>query len=752
LQDFTPVPVDGPSLFQRLRTHGVGIGVIGDHSVPGLYGHIADRAVNDEEAPVPVDRQDEWAVRQFLPWLEEGELRFLVLHLINTDSISHAFHPGAPEYDAVYRETDGWLAEIDGMLAPGDHLIVLGDHGHDALGMHIPGLDVPAAYVAVGPVFAPGARRDMGMASLYLLAGAPYGFDLPKGYEGQAPVSLLHPDGPALAYASFLAERLGLPPDPETDGDLGRLEHRLEHHLLSIQHVWTDDFARAFLTLLPWGLGVLLALGSGAVRRRWLAVAAVGWASAVVIPTFAAGWIALALHAALLAWRDRLPPPRLWGASFAAGAFAFVLGATGSRFVAFIHTGSVIRIHHNLAFVALCLLGTAFLALLVRPHVERHVRWPVVVPFVLFAELLLFGYMGPYYYGAGSLVPWALAVAPVVLALRGHRPPRERIALAAIALLTPALAAWHHSWALVWHYTVIVDIGNGPLGTPAMAWAAPLALHLLVRSMTGQRLLRLDPAGLVLLAAGTGSLALALAGASQWGVAGGTAAAVLLSLCVGSPADRAATRLAAFAALATGFFGFPYGAALAFAAISLSADALARLAADALADAPGARTLVLAALGAALAFVTAWVAIPAFQMGAINFTFAWSVIWNSPVQALRALQVVILSWTKYLVLIALPAAHVLARCPDRKAARALVMGGMALLMFKVFLQVAYICGDLLDPSARYRITVIQELMCTTGAALSWSLAWGLHRMATRREPDPAAGPAAADAPAARGAG
>lgn len=746
LQDFTPVPVDGPSLFRRLRARGVGIGVIGDHSVPGLYGHLADRAVNDEEAPVPVDRQDEWAVRQFLRWLDDDSLSFLVLHLIHTDSISHAFHPGTPEYDAVYRETDGWLREIAARLGPRGHMIVLGDHGHDELGMHIPGLDVPAAYVAIGPTYARGVRRDLGLASLYLLAGAPYGFDLPPGYEGQAPVTLLHPGGPALAYARFLAARMGLPPDPATDADLGRIERRLEDHIVSLRRSWLDDFPTAFATLLPWALGVLLALASGALRRRWLAVAAAGWASAVALPTFAAGWGALALHVALLAWRDRLPSWRPQAAILATGAFAFALGATGSRLVPFFHVGSVVQVHHNLAFAALCLLGTALLALLLRRSVERHVWWRVVVPFALLAELLLFGYMGPYYYGAGSLVPWALAVAPAVLAARGRGSARERAALAAVALLAPGLTIWHHTWALVWHYTLIAEIGNGPLGSPALAWTVPLLLHLVSRAMAGDRPLRLDAAGPLLLAAGSGALALALAGAPQWGVAGAAAATALLSLFVGTPADRAAARLAAFAALATGFFLFPYGAALAFVALALAADALARLAAGALDDAPRARALVLAALGAALAFVTAWVAVPAYRMGSIDFTFAWTVIWNSPVQALRALQVLLLSLVKYFGCIAAPAAYVLARCPDRKAARALVLGGMAVLLFKVFLQVAYLCGDLLDPSARYRITVVQELMCTTGAALAWSFAWAIHRLRARPDTDRALSSAAGPGP------
>ncbi|MBI5488608.1 MAG: alkaline phosphatase family protein [Deltaproteobacteria bacterium] len=731
LQDFTPVPVDEPSLFLRLKARGVRVGLIGDHTFPGIYGHLAERVVNDEKAPVAVERQDEWAVREFLPWLREGELQFLVLHLINTDSVSHEFHPGTPQYSAIYRETDGWLREIDEALGPRDHLIVLGDHGHDELGMHIPGLDVPAAYVAMGPLFAPGVRLDMGMASVYLLAGTPYGFDLPKGYEGQAPVAALYPDGGSREYAAFLADRLGMPPLP--GADVRQLEARLGRYLVSVQRAWTDNVLKAFFTLLPWILGLLLALGSGGVPRRWLLVTMVGWGAAVVLPTFAAGWIALAVHAGVL-WFRGGPLPWRWGlAALACAAFSFELGATGSRWTPIFYTGSFFLPLRNLAFVGVCVLEAAVLALLARRATEREAWWRVVVPFSAFAGLLLFGYMGVNYWGAGTLVPWAMVVAVPLLALHGARPRMARLGLALAALLPSLFTVTHETWALVWRYTLIASIGRGPLGHPGMAWVAPLLLHAISRRLAGERVLGLDWGGPLLLAAGSGAIALMLGGAPQWGVAGACAGLTALSAFVGSPADRTAARLAAWVALAAGFFGFPFGTGLAFAALALGGDAYARLAADTLRDSPRARALVLAALGAALAYVTAWIAVPAYRMGNIDFTFAWTVIWNSPVQGLRALQVFVLSLTKYFALIAVPAWFILSRCPDREAARDLVRGGVALLLVKVALQTSYICGDLLDPSARYRVTTVQELMFTTGAALSWSFSWAFDRVGAWRD-------------------
>lgn len=90
----------------------------------------------------------------------DGEYDVVVMHVLFTDTIGHLVGVHSDKYREEYAIADDLVKSIGESIPEEDTFIVMGDHGHDDLGRHLPGMDVPTIAVMRGPGFAPGARLD----------------------------------------------------------------------------------------------------------------------------------------------------------------------------------------------------------------------------------------------------------------------------------------------------------------------------------------------------------------------------------------------------------------------------------------------------------------------------------------------------------------------------------------------------------------------------------------------------------------
>jgi hypothetical protein len=140
--------------------------------------------------------------------LRSGQFDLVFGHLLYTDATAHEEGVGTPRYLEAFHQADALLARIRARLPAGATLVVSGDHGHDLMGRHGIGLNVPTLGVYAGPLFRAGA--DLGdtsvMSHRYLLSQA---LGLPvttEGYVGDLlPQALVSPP-PVASSAPVAAE------------------------------------------------------------------------------------------------------------------------------------------------------------------------------------------------------------------------------------------------------------------------------------------------------------------------------------------------------------------------------------------------------------------------------------------------------------------------------------------------------------------------------------------------------------------
>ena len=213
---------------------------------------------------------------QFGPWLElhytgKDELQavgaavragvdLVVYHYVWLDLVTHRAAFGSPPYDEAMEALDAVGSQLLDGLPPSYDFAVVGDHGHDEVGRHIQGLDVPTVFLSNSTALRSGGPDDRIPITTYrYLFGASLGLLPPPQYEG-------------IDLEPWLVE------GPLKEAAAGRTYTRRS---LARGRLWMPLAAALLLPALAWW-GV-----PGGRRGRWLAgaVAAAAFASGALYPT-----------------------------------------------------------------------------------------------------------------------------------------------------------------------------------------------------------------------------------------------------------------------------------------------------------------------------------------------------------------------------------------------------------------------------------------------------------------------------------
>ncbi len=214
-----------------------------------------------------------------LPWLENGEANFVLIHLDQVDYAGH--HEGGPRsenWNAAAARTDDMLAQIVATLDfSKDTLVVLSDHGQIDAGGH--GGQDPICllepFVIVGSGVLPGQYTDIQMVDVAPTLAALIGSNLPASTQGEVYAAMLALPEDVLAalpnatkgqqsqlvtnYAAGLgidAATLNLPDSSEVS------EYQAILKTLRAKELFKDRFKRA----LP--VAILLAVAVTALARQ----------------------------------------------------------------------------------------------------------------------------------------------------------------------------------------------------------------------------------------------------------------------------------------------------------------------------------------------------------------------------------------------------------------------------------------------------------------------------------------------------
>lgn len=461
-----------PSWFEALAARGLRMALIGDHTLPALYGRYFQTVMDYEETPLSAYERDRWAMDAANRLLDAGETDVLVLHIVGTDKVAHAELPASPDYQRLFRDADAMVGQLARRLDPErDTLLVFGDHGHGPEGHH----DRFAWYAMRGPHIVPGEHTFEQVDLLYLLARV-HGVPVSKIYEGAFHWSARANDPLDGAWRAAQAAAWGLP-----DGESATLDAAVAA-AAEVRALGPTKDAIAFA---PWGLTLVLALGIGLraaasgrapppghLRLSGLAVAILVFTGPWLV------WVVAMLHVWLLRRSLRAHPPTP-GPMLAALA---VLGATGvGALVPWIAetfhvrsggTATVLTWHVYTVVVPLIL--AYFLAGPVTPppaSPRRRLGHALLAP-----PLVGFLLLGPgvYYYGSAQHVFHTLFAAVLLAALvlrdgssapPGEPPPltgRFR-ALAFLALLPGVLHLRVSAGGWEWHTLLHSDLRSFPL-------------------------------------------------------------------------------------------------------------------------------------------------------------------------------------------------------------------------------------------------------------------------------------------------
>jgi hypothetical protein len=573
-----------------LARAGARVSVIGDHTLPALYGSAFASADTYEARGLPFASRDEHAYAEARRWLDRPRserLDVLILHLTWGDKLAHHVGFAEPEHKAAFRSNDAFLAELAGRLGAEDTLIVAGDHGHQ---LTAGGHTRSTMFFAAGPRFSPGARAAIGQASLLYFLNALALVPLPATYEGA-----LHPQALRLDPASLEA--------------------------------WRKAQAAA------WGTGASEAeIGAWVTTRGQGLARARGLMALVVAPLLLAG---LWLLGFLRRPRHVAVAVGLLAASVAAGAsFEDVRGHL--HYNDHVATGAIFVLYYGVYIGG----GGWLLARLLDLPGTRTGR--LGAGFVLAAALLSF--VSAYHYGSFRAVPTVLAASLLaVFVVRRELPGRQRLYGAGAALFV-ALG----TIVGCTDFIRVTPLGDayGALPLPSrLATEALVAVLLMVptssagaASTQAPRRLGLHAAtGVLLLGAGHALAAtptLLARPALVWGLAALVALYALATRLRGLPF--------AVLALEAGCFQLGAPGTLSLLALALAAAWLDRAL-------PGDEPALRLAVGAVLPVALFGMMLTSLGFAGIDFAFAFPLVWETVAELPWALQIALLAGLKYLL-------------------------------------------------------------------------------------------------------
>lgn len=152
-----------PSLFTQASGAGLKTAVWSEGSFKQFGDAIQDRYKNDRDPDGPEDeemaRQNVIVLEALKDYLDRGH-DIVISHVLYCDHVSHRARIDSEEYAQHFRRADRMVRQLAGAIPPGDTFIVMGDHGHDEMGRHMVGLDVPTYVWFRGPGYRKGC--DLG--------------------------------------------------------------------------------------------------------------------------------------------------------------------------------------------------------------------------------------------------------------------------------------------------------------------------------------------------------------------------------------------------------------------------------------------------------------------------------------------------------------------------------------------------------------------------------------------------------------
>ncbi len=191
-----------PSLFSQAAEQGHRVATFSD----GAFYEMAPGIADPHSNAIPPGDEETCQVRAFheaLDVFRSGHDDVVVFHLTTVDHAAHTRGPGDPVYNRAFDVADQLMREADAAVPAKDTFVVMGDHGHDELGRHFPGLDVPTVALYRGPAFKPGS--ELGPVPLtihrYLMSWA-LGMPLSPDYRGVGAPQVLAGPTPPVDYRS----------------------------------------------------------------------------------------------------------------------------------------------------------------------------------------------------------------------------------------------------------------------------------------------------------------------------------------------------------------------------------------------------------------------------------------------------------------------------------------------------------------------------------------------------------------------
>jgi hypothetical protein len=180
------------SLFTPLAGRGDRVGVWSDGSFRQFGPDLAAQHFNRSGEGTEEERQNR-AVGEALQAFLAGSFDVVIAHIVYSDSVPHVYGIHHEEYHRMARAVDDLVRRLDQAIPPQESFVVMGDHGHDEVGRHMMGLDVPTFALFRGPAYQPGA--DLGHIAItdirYLVSFA-LKLPLPGSYRaGRHPQALV---------------------------------------------------------------------------------------------------------------------------------------------------------------------------------------------------------------------------------------------------------------------------------------------------------------------------------------------------------------------------------------------------------------------------------------------------------------------------------------------------------------------------------------------------------------------------------
>lgn len=154
------------SLFSQMKARGDRLTIYSDKKTFHQFGTdtAGIKSFETEEA-ITGENQVKQA-REVFQQFCEGEDRAAIYHVVFLDYMAHATGVRHPLYGAVSRLSNDLITDLAAALPANDTLIVFGDHGHDDNGRHVVGLDIPTAFLALGPGF----RKGVDLGRIHITA------------------------------------------------------------------------------------------------------------------------------------------------------------------------------------------------------------------------------------------------------------------------------------------------------------------------------------------------------------------------------------------------------------------------------------------------------------------------------------------------------------------------------------------------------------------------------------------------------